>query len=826
MPSSRHRPALVLLFAFSSALRAAPPPVGAFVHPAPSAAIYHEGWTDLNKNGQLDPYENPALPVDARLDDLIARMTLDEKTAQMVTLYGFPRVAQDELPTAAWKTALWKDGIGNIDEHMNGNSGGPHPLPPTRYDLPHSLHARAINDVQRFFVEQTRLGIPSDFTNEGIRGLLHSKATSFPAQLAVASAWNRALVREIGRITGREARALGYTNVYSPILDLPRDPRWGRIIECFSEDPFLTSELGVEQVRGIQEQRVVSTLKHFAVYSVPKGGRDGEARTDPQVTWRDVQTIFLEPFRRAIREGGALGVMASYNDYDGVPIEGNRQFLTDILRHEYGFQGYVVSDSGAVEYIHTKHRVARDPADAIRQSVEAGLNIRTNFTAPGDYATPLRELVRGGQLSMDTIDARVRDVLRVKFWLGLFDAPYRIDPAAADRIVRAPEHLAVAAQAARESIILLKNDGDALPLRNNLAKVLVTGPLADDPEGWWSRYGPQQLEFITPLAGIRRKLGASVDVRYAQGCTVVDENYPESDAFRQPPTAAARAGIEAAVAAAADVDVIIAVLGETESYCAESASRISLDLPGDQQALLEALHATGRPVVLVLSNGRPLSVNWAVKHVPAIVEMWFPGDQGGAALADVLFGDYNPAGRLPVTVPKSVGQIQLNFPAHPGSQGLDRGQVLGPLFPFGHGLSYTSFGYANLEISPAQQGAQGTIAIACDVTNTGSRAGDEVLQLYLRDDYSSVVTFEKTLRGFERVHLQPGETKRVHFTLKPSHLALYDRLGQWTVEPGRFTVMIGASSEDTRLSGQFSIADADGRVPSEAPIHDERSDPR
>lgn len=802
------------------------PAADRFVTDRPPAPIYHDGWIDLNKNGVKDPYEDPALPVDVRIADLLARMTVEEKTAQMVTLYGFPRVLKDELPTEKWAAAFWKDGIGNIDEHMNGNQGPTNKLAQPKYDLPWSLHARALNEVQRFFIEQTRLGVPADFTNEGIRGLMHSKATSFPAQLGVASAFDRDLVREIGRITGREGRALGYTNVYSPILEVARDQRWGRIIESYGEDPFLVSELGVEETRGIQEEHVVSTLKHFAVYSVPQGGRDGEARTNPQVTWRDVETIFLAPFRRAVRDGGALGVMASYNDYDGIPIEGNKLFLTDILRGEFGFKGYVVSDSGAVEFIFRKHRVATSPADAVRQAVEAGLNIRTDFTPPEAYANLLRADVKSGALPMSVIDERVRDILRVKFWLGLFDRPYVVDPAAADHIVRAPAHLAVADRAARESLVLLKNDGGALPLKKEgLKKILVAGPLANDPHAWWSRYAPQKLDFVTPFAGLRAKLGAEVEVRYALGCAAKDEHFPESDVLKEPPSETVRAGIAAAVAAAADVDLIVAALGETDELCRESGSRLSLALPGYQEELLEALQATGKPLVLVLSNGRPLSINWAVKHVPAIVEMWFPGEAGGTALADLLFGDCNPSGRLPVTFPKSVGQIPINFPVHPGAQGRDPGMVTGPLFPFGFGLSYTKFTYANLSISPPRAGANGTIEVACDVTNAGARAGDDVVQLYVRDDYSSVTTFEKTLRGFARVTLAPGATKTVRFTLRPEHLALYDREGKWTVEPGGFTVMIGASSEDIRLRGAFVITRPDGTAPEEMPVKDVRIDP-
>lgn len=813
-----------IAFTFAIVLIAAPSYAQRFIRETPSPDIYRAGWIDLNKNGAKDLYEDSSLMIETRIDDLLSRMTMEEKTAQMVTLYGYPRVARDELPTEAWKTSFWKDGLGNIDEHMNGNMGWTNNLADPVHDFPWSLHARAINEVQRFFIEQTRLGIPVDFTDEGIRGAMHTKATSFPSQIGVASAWNKQLVHEIGKVTGREAKALGYSNVYSPICDLPRDPRWGRTPECYSEDPFLTGELVVNQVRGIQSQGVASTLKHFAVYSIPKGGRDGEARTDPQVTWREVQTIYLHPFKRAVKEAGAMGVMASYNDYDGIPIEANKLFLTDILRNEWGFRGYVVSDSGAVEFVFTKHRVAPTRVDAVRQSVEAGLNIRTDFNAPEQYVGPLRQLVNEGKVSMSVIDSRVRDVLRVKFWAGLFDKPYREDPSEADKIVRAPENVKVASQAARESIILLKNDGNLLPLKKDVRKVLVAGPLGNHPRAWWTRYGPQRLDFVTILAGIRAKL-PQAEVKFVEGVAVTDEKFPESDVYKDPPNEQVKAGIAQAVAAAADVDVIIATLGETDEICRESASRISLNLPGYQEELLQALHATGKPVVLMLTNGRPLSINWASRNIPAIVEAWFPSEEGGHAIADVLFGDYNPAGRLPVTMLRGVGQIPLNFPAHPGANARDSGQVTGPLYPFGFGLSYTTFNYANLKITPTQQGPGGQIEISCDVTNTGSRAGDEVVQLYIRDDYSSVISFEKMLRGFERVPLQPGETKTIKFTIKPEHLELYNRANQWVVEPGRFSVMVGSSSEMIKLQGFFEIVDGSG-TREQGPNATDRTDPR
>jgi len=777
----------------------------------PRTAMYHGTWIDLNKNGQMDPYEDPSQPVDRRIDDLIARMTPEEKSCQMATLYGYTSVLKDELPTPEWKQAIWKDGIGNIDEHLNGYTRGTFKKSELTY--PHSRHPEAINTVQRFFVEETRLGIPVDFTNEGIRGLAHTKATSFPAQLGIASAWDRTLVDEVGHITGREARVLGYTNVYSPILDLPRDPRWGRTVECYSEDPYLTSVLGAIQVKAIQAEHVVSTPKHFAIYSIPKGGRDGATRTDPQATPRELEMIYLQPFRAAFQDAGALGVMSSYNDYDGVPISASSYFLTDILRKRWGFKGYVVSDSKAVEYIESKHHVAADYPDAVRQAVAAGLNIRTEFTMPDVFINAVRLLIKGGRLPMDVVDARVRDVLRVKYWLGLFDQPYVKDPSEADRVVRNPTSLDVALCAAHESIILLKNADNTLPLRKDIRSILVTGPNAAEVENSVSRYGPSSLDVVSVLEGIRRKLGPGVTVHYTKGAEFADAAFPESEIIPVPPNAGEQAEIDKARELATQVDAAVVVLGENEALVGESRSRTSLDLTGFQLKLVQAVQQAGKPTVVVLLNGRPLSINWIDKCVPAVVEAWFQGEFCGTAIADVLFGDYNPAGKLPVTFPKSVGQIPFNFPYKKGSQVATdklvaserKAMVNGALYPFGHGLSYTTFAYSNLEVTPSTQSATGTIQVVLDVTNTGSRAGDEIVQLYLNDEVSSIVYYERVLRGFERVSLKPGEKARVRFTLTPDDLKLLDRDMKWTVEPGTFQVLIGASSEDIRLRGTFEI---------------------
>lgn len=775
--------------------------------------IYNKGWIDFNKNGKKDIYEDPAQPIDKRIADLLSQMNVDEKTCQMVTLYGYGRVLKDEMPTPAWKTALWKDGIANIDEELNS-------LPfnekaKSQYSYPFSKHADAINTIQKWFVEETRLGIPVDFTNEGIHGLTHDRATPLPAPITIGATWNKSLVYGAGKTVGREAKALGYTNVYAPILDLARDPRWGRVVECYGEDPFLVTELGKQMTLGIQEQGVASTLKHFAAYSVPKGGRDGNARTDPHIAPRELHQMYLYPFRRVIQEAGALGVMSSYNDWDGVPVTGSRYFLTELLRQQYGFKGYVVSDSRAVEYVYNKHHVAADYKEAVRQVVEAGLNVRTDFTMPEDYVNPLRELIREGALSMKTIDERVADVLRVKFLLGLFDQPYVADPKKADVLVHTKADDSLALQLNRESLVLLKNDNNTLPLDvKKLKKILVTGPLADATNYAISRYGPSNNPVTSVLAGIKNFTGSSVTVDYSKGCDIVDATWPESEIIPTPLTTEEQNAIDAAVAKAKESDVIIAVVGEDEKRVGESLSRTGLGLPGRQFQLIQALQATGKPVIMVLINGQPLTINWENRYLPAILEAWFPGSSGGTAIAEALFGLYNPGGKLPVTFPKTLGQIELNFPFKPASQagqpgdgpnGYGKTAVVGPLYPFGYGLSYTTFAYSNLTITPATQKPQGLITVTVDVANTGTRKGDEVVQLYIKDKVSSVITYETQLRGFERITLSAGEKKTVTFTIRPDDLALLDKNMNWTVEPGEFEALIGSSSVDIRAKQTFVI---------------------
>lgn len=815
--------ALTLLLGGSTLLCAQKPAKTPATYKPVKSEMYRKGWIDFNKNGVKDVYEDPSAPLEARIENLLQQMTLDEKTCQMVTLYGYKRVLKDDLPTPEWKELLWKDGIGAIDEHLNGFQQWGLPPSDNAYVWPASRHAWALNEVQRFFVEDTRLGIPVDFTNEGIRGVESYRATNFPTQLGLGHTWNRELIRQVGLITGREARMLGYTNVYAPILDVGRDQRWGRYEEVYGESPYLVAELGIEMVRGLQHNhQVAATGKHFAAYSNNKGAREGMARVDPQMSPREVENIHIYPFKRVIREAGMLGVMSSYNDYDGIPVQGSYYWLTTRLRGEMGFRGYVVSDSDAVEYLYTKHGTVKDMKEAVRQSVEAGLNVRCTFRSPDSFVLPLRELVKEGGLSEEVINDRVRDILRVKFLIGLFDAPYQTDLAGADREVEKEENEAIALQASHESVVLLKNADELLPLDiNSTKKIAVCGPNANEEGYALTHYGPLAVEVTTVLEGIQEKTKGKAEVLYTKGCDLVDAHWPESEIIDYPLTDDEQAEIDKAVENARQADVAVVVLGGGQRTCGENKSRTSLDLPGRQLQLLQAIQATGKPVVLILINGRPLSINWADKFVPAILEAWYPGSKGGTALADILFGDYNPGGKLTVTFPKTVGQIPFNFPCKPSSQ-IDGGKNPGPtgnmsringaLYPFGYGLSYATFEYSDLDITPRVITPNESATVRLKVTNTGKRAGDEVVQLYIRDVLSSITTYEKNLAGFQRIHLEPGEAQKLSFTIDRKHLELLDADMKWVVEPGDFVLMTGASSEDIRLNGTLTVEDYQTRA--------------
>ena len=779
--------------------------------------IYHDGWIDFNKNGRKDVFEDPKQPMKKRIEDLLAQMTVEEKTCQLATLYGYGRVLKDPLPTAKWKNEIWKDGIANIDEMHNGIGKFNTPEKNPHLATP-AATCRALNEVQRWFIEETRLGIPAEFSNEGVRGANYRKTVNFPADIALGATWDRDLITAVGNVVAGEAKPIGYRNVYAPILDLARDPRWGRVVETYGEDPYLVSEYGIRMTQAIQSHGIVSTAKHFGVYSEPKGGRDGNARTDPHVAPREMEMLHLRPWERAVREGGLLGVMSSYNDYDGVPVSGNSDFLIERLRQQWGFRGYVVSDSDAVEFLYTKHHVAASPAAAAAMFLREGGNVRTTFTSPENFILPVRREIADGNLSLDAVNDRVRDVLRVKFIEGLFDAPY-LDPEKANAALGRPENHAVALRAAREALVLLKNERQILPLGTNVRRLLVCGPTAMMKETSFDRYGSNGGEVITPLEGIQALLkNSSTEISFAQGCEVTDKRWPESELFPEPPAGDEAAQIQEALQKAANADAVVLCLGDSNATIGESKSRTSLDLPGYQTELAKALMKTGKPVVVVLLNGKPATINWINRFCPAILQAWIPGESGGTAIAEALFGDYNPGGKLPVTFPKTVGQIPLNFPFKPGSHasqsktvdpnGFGNSMAEGALYPFGFGLSYTTFEFGGLNIAPAQIPTNGQVTVTCQIRNTGARAGDEVVQLYFHQETSSVTTYELNLCGFERVSLQPGETKTVSFKLPASALELINRAGQRVVEPGKFQVMLGASSEDIRLKGAFTVAPA------------------
>ena len=493
-------------------------------------------------------------------------------------------------------------------------------------------------------------------------------------------------------------------------------------------------------------------------------------------------------------------------------------FRSGRLRQQWGFRGYVVSDSDAVEFLYSKHHVAASPDAAAAMFLREGGNVRTTFTSPENFILPVRREIADGKLSLEVVNDRVRDVLRVKFIEGLFDDPY-LDPEKANAALGRPENHAVALRAARESLVLLKNERQILPLGKSVRRLLVCGPTAKMKETSFDRYGSNGGEVVTPLEGIQARLkNSSTEISFAQGCEVTDKRWPESELFPEPPAGDEAAQIQEAVQQAANADAIVLCLGDSNATIGESKSRTSLDLPGHQTELAKALMKTGKPVVVVLLNGKPATINWINRFCPAILQAWIPGESGGTAIAEALFVDYNPGGKLPVTFPKTVGQIPFNFPFKPGSHasqsktvdpnGFGNSMAEGALYPFGFGLSYTAFEYSGLSVSPAQIPANGQVTVTCQIKNTGRCAGDEVAQLYFHQETSSVTTYELNLCGFERVALQPGETKTVSFKLPASALELINREGRRVVEPGKFQVMVGASSEDIRLKGTFAVAPA------------------
>jgi beta-glucosidase len=766
--------------------------------------IYHKGWIDFNKNGKKDVYEDPQQPIEKRVQDLLSQMTLEEKSCQLATYYGHGKVLKDSLPTAAWKDMIFKDGIANIDEHINNT-------PKIKENETPNNNAAAIAETQRFFVEYTRLGIPVDFTNEGIRGLCARHATSFPSMNALGCTWDKELANLQGKVEGKEARAMGYTNVYAPILDVNRDQRWGRWEGSIAEDPFLVAQMGVAMAKGIQSQKVVSTPKHFVGYSDSKAARQWDARTDPHITPSEMYYIHEYPFRKVFQEAGALGVMCAYSDYNGVPMAGNYDYLTNKLRGEMAFKGYVVSDSYAIERMSDIHKVCANHKEACLLALKAGLNVRTDFNEPNEYINDIRALVKEGRLPIKRVNELVSNVLYVKFWIGLFDQPYSGDPKNASSIVSSTENLDISLRASRECLTLLKNEKNILPFKGNYKKIAVVGPNANTNGYVPTHYGSMDFsKFTSVFEGLKNiyKDRKDVDVKYTKGIALVNKGWPENELIPDTLTYDEQKSIKEAVDLAKNSDVVVLALGDGTSTSGESRTRSSLDLPGHQEQLLEAMVKTGKPIVLVLIWGRPATINFANKYCKAILSAPYPGAQGGQAIAEALEGLYNPGGKLNGTWPKTVGQLPMNIPCKPNAnyEPLKNYTVAnkGLLYCFGYGLSYTTFKYDSLQIDSVKT-RTGNVKVSCMITNTGVEEGDEIVQLYINDVISSTTTYEKNLRGFERIHLKPLESKIVRFSIVPDDLVLINVNNEKVVEPGEFKVMVGASYEDIRQENSFYV---------------------
>jgi beta-glucosidase len=717
----------------------------------------------------LSIYKQSQAPIEARIDDLVRRMTLAEKIRQLDLYAGAKELVDAHsddthaVPTAAFVPAKAQALFGSL------GVGGIHDLYPTP--------AQA-NAIQQWVMAHNRLGIPALFIEEALHG--YNTGTVFPAPIGLSATWDVTLARETAAGIASEARAHGVDMILAPVLDLAREPRWGRVEEDFGEDPYLTGQLGLAYVRGAQgsslqsDHSVVAEPKHFAGHGSPEGGTN----TSPvHMGERELRSVMLKSFEPAFRDGHAMATMAAYHEIDGIPVTADPFLLKSVLRGEWGFQGFVLSDLGAIERLYKVHHVAATPKDAVCLAVRSGVDMQFYDFGHDVFQQALIDCVHENTLSTADLDRAVRSVLRVKFMLGLFDRPL-VDPDLSDRTYRSQAHLAVSLRSARESMTLLKNDKGLLPLSKSTSNIAVIGP-----NGNVARYGDYEKEenglHLSLLDGLRKEA--------PQARIAFDDGKD----------------IASAVSKARGADVVVLGLGEHQGISGEGFDRSSLDLPDNQEQLLEAIVATGKPVILVLENGRPLTIPWAKEHVPAILEAWYPGEFGGQAIAETLFGDNDPAGRLTVSFPRSVGQLPDFYNADPSRKRKyvdDDGQAL---FPFGFGLSYTTFCYAHLLVQ-TPPAASYAVHVSVEVTNTGEREGDEVPQLYLRQDTSSVETPERSLKGFSRVHLKPHEAKTVSFDVPQSELAIWNAEGKWVTEPGTFTIWVGGSSR-AELKTNFTL---------------------
>ncbi len=743
-------------------------------------------------------YRNPKLPVPDRVADLLKRMTLEEKVEQLA---GFRRrMMATKDPEAQPIFAKFKD------LYSEGSTMSPHDAAELR------------NQAQKYLVEKTRLGIPTIFQGEALHGYMAHGSTSFPQVLGLASTWDPALVEKVFTAAADEMASSGTNQAFTPVLDLARDPRWGRTEETYGEDPYLVSRMAVAAVNGLQgksweidrRHHVIATAKHFAVHGQPEGGTN---IAPGNYSERVIRESFLVPFQAAVEEAHVGSVMASYNEIDGIPSHVNHWLLDRVLRQEWGFRGYVTSDGNGLQMLVETHHVAADKAEAARKAIAAGVDYDLS---DGSVFDTLLDQVKQGIVPENELDLAVSRVLATKFRLGLFENPYT-DPDYAEKTTNSPEHRQLALKAAQEAIVLLKNDGNLLPLdAKKLKTIAVIGPNAADVHlGGYSR-DPGPGNQISILDGIKKRVEPGVKVLYSEGCKITTGKQGWSAWYENkvevPDAKSQENSIREAARVARQADVAVVVVGENESTNREAWSeqhlgdRDSLDLIGAQEQLVEAVVATGKPVIVLLINGRPLSINFIKEHVPAILEGWYLGEQGGTAAANVIFGDVNPGGKLPITFPTSVGQLPDFYNYKPSR---NRSYLLNgrkPLFPFGYGLSYTTFKFENLRVEPTTILPGGTARVSVDVTNTGSREGDEVPQMYIHQQIASVTRPVMELRGFKRVTLKPGEKATVEFTLTPESLSMLNEDMHRVVEPGKFDVMVGSSSAET-TSVQLQVAD-------------------
>ena len=709
-----------------------------------------------------------AANVEQRVNELLARMTLEEKLGQLQQLDG--------------------EGNGNFrPEHLDLIRKGL---------LGSTLNVRGAqrtNQVQRVAMNESRLKIPVLFGFD----VIHGYRTIFPIPLGEASSWDPALAERSTAVAAQEANNVGLRWTFAPMVDIARDPRWGRITEGAGEDPFLGAAFARARVRGFQgndysaPDKILACAKHWVAYGNAEGGRDYNTTDLSENTLRE---IYFPPFKAAV-DAGVGTLMSSFNAINGVPASANEFTLTKVLRQEWKFDGFVVSDYTAVKEL-INHGVAGNEEQAAPLALNAGVDMEMVSRSYNQFGP---QLLKQNKITQATIDEAVRRILRIKFRLGLFDHPYTDEAREPNALLR-PESIRLAREIAGRSMVLLKNERETLPLNKNVGSIAVIGPLADDrrvPLGWWSGDGKEE-NTVTPLAGIKAKVSPQTTVLYAKGCEVKDDS---------------TAGFEQAVNIAKQADVAVVFVGETHDMTGEAASRASLDLPGRQMELVQAIHATGKPTIVVLVNGRPLSIGWIVNNAPAILESWFGGSESGNAIADILFGDVNPGAKLPVTFPRTVGQVpiyynHMNTGRPPEAENRYTSKYYDlpwtPLFPFGYGLSYTTFKISNLQLSAPAIKANGKVTVTVDVENTGRRAGDEVVQLYIRDPVATMTRPVKELKGFQRISLQPGEKRKVEFVLGPEHLGFWNREMRYVVEPGEFRVMVGSNSVDV-IEAKFEV---------------------